>query len=127
MTPTNPLKTIKKNQASLRQVQYKLAELFCGPGGIGLAAKTAKLKVNDKSFGISPVWANDIDSDTCRTYAHNIHGIEFDEKLPENIVVGSIEEVADLSTKSIPEFNALAFGFPCNDFSNVGKKKRIKR
>ena len=118
-------KTQKKAPGSPQQVVYKLAELFCGPGGIGLAAKGVEHQRNGKSFKISPVWANDIDADTCRTYAHNIHGIGFNEELPKHVVAGPIQEVPDLSKQSIPEFNALAFGFPCNDFSIVGEKRGL--
>jgi len=92
-----------------------LAELFCGPGGLSMGAVLASRQKNFQGPYIKPVWANDIDPDTCRTYAKNIHG--GNEK---HVHCGSVEEV-DFS--KIPKFDALAFGFPCNDFSTVGKQK----
>jgi len=35
---------------------FKLGELFCGPGGIGYAAITAK--ISDPNYKILHVWAN---------------------------------------------------------------------
>ena len=60
-------------------MKYKLAELFCGPGGLGSAALKSVVKTDSgKTFSIKPVWANDIDRDACDTYLKNIHGIEPD-------------------------------------------------
>lgn len=95
---------------------FKLAELFCGPGGLGLGAKNARIRTgNSNLYKIEPVWANDIDADSCKTYARNIHNGS-----SAKVVHGPVEEV---DFKSIPVFDALAFGFPCNDFSIVGKQK----
>lgn len=95
---------------------FRLAELFCGPGG--LSAGLILPKVKDKKgreYRVMPVWANDIDKDSCRTYARNIHGGE-----SANVVCAPVESV-DLN--KVPEFDVLAFGFPCNDFSVVGEQK----
>jgi hypothetical protein len=45
-------------------MEFRLGELFCGPGGIGYAAMTAQS--GDPSYKISHAWANDYD--TCQTY-----------------------------------------------------------
>lgn len=97
------------------KVEFKLAELFCGPGGLGLGAKTAVVRHLGKQYSVKPVWAIDIDPDACRTYARNIHNGK-----SAGIVCADIRKL-DLAT--IPEFDALAFGFPCNDFSIVGEQK----
>ena len=89
-----------------------MAELFCGPGGLALSALLASK--NNKSI-IKPIWANDIDEDTCNTYTQNIHG-----GFKKRIVCAPVEEI---NFKSIPDFDGLSFGFPCNDFSIVGNKK----
>lgn len=95
---------------------FKLAELFCGPGGLSLGAVNADVKdKNRNSWKIKPVWANDIDKDSCRTYARNIHNGNM-----SNVVCAPVEKI---KFKEIPSFNVLAFGFPCNDFSVVGKQK----
>jgi len=96
-------------------VVFKLAELFCGPGGLALGAISASISDGERIYRIKPVWANEIDKDACRTYARNIHNGD-----GGNVICGPIEEI-DL--KTLPRFDALAFGFPCNDFSIVGEKK----
>lgn len=99
----------------MKYVVFKLAELFCGPGGLALGAVKAKVKHNGKVYKIKPVWANDIDEDACRTYARNIHNGD-----PTNVVCAPVETI---DFEKVPKFDALAFGFPCNDFSIVGEQK----
>lgn len=99
-----------------REKVFRLAELFCGPGGLSLGAKLASVSSPDgASYSVKPVWANDIDPDACRTYARNIHGGD-----SKNVVCAPIETV---DMDGLPKFDALAFGFPCNDFSVVGEQK----
>ena len=99
----------------MKYVVFKLAELFCGPGGLALGAVKAKVEHNGKVYKIKPVWANDIDEDACRTYARNIHNGN-----QTNVVCAPVETI---DFKKVPKFDALAFGFPCNDFSIVGEQK----
>lgn len=99
----------------MKYVVFKLAELFCGPGGLALGAVKAKVEHNGRVYKIKPVWANDIDEDACRTYARNIHNGD-----QTNVVCAPVETI---DFKKVPKFDALAFGFPCNDFSIVGEQK----
>lgn len=92
---------------------YRLGELFCGPGGLAWGATNADIGRDD--FGIVHAWANDYDSDTCDTYRHNICPQD-----PESVIWGDVRKI-DL--ENLPPINALAFGFPCNDFSVVGEQK----
>ncbi len=94
---------------------YKMAELFCGPGGLGLGALEASKSFDN--LNIKPIWANDIHEDTCKTYAENIH----DE---DGVVYCCPVEEIDFS--EVPSFDGLSFGFPCNDFSIVGEHKGTK-
>lgn len=96
-------------------VVFKLAELFCGPGGLALGAKSARIIHSGVEYSISPIWANDIDKDSCRTYIRNIH--------PDNPSAVVCRPVKDVDFGKVPAFDALAFGFPCNDFSLVGEQK----
>ena len=89
---------------------YRLGELFCGPGGLAWGATNANIGRDD--FGIVHAWANDYDSDTCDTYRHNICPQD-----PESVIWGDVRKI-DL--ENLPPISALAFGFPCNDFSVVG-------
>ena len=108
-------------------MKYKLAELFCGPGGLGSAAKKSIVKTKSGNvFSIDPVWANDIDRDTCDTYLKNIHGIGPDEPLGKKNVQVPCGDVRKVDfEQDVPDFDALAFGFPCNDFSIVGEQKGV--
>lgn len=92
---------------------FRLGELFCGPGGLAYGASTARIELNN--YRIEHAWANDYDSDTCDTYRHNICPNE-----PDSVICGDVRKI-DL--EALPPIDALAFGFPCNDFSVVGEQK----
>lgn len=92
---------------------FKLGELFCGPGGLAYGATNADIGLEE--FKIVHEWANDYDSDTCETYRHNICPGDH-----ESVYCGDVRK---LDLESLPEIDALAFGFPCNDFSLVGEQK----
>ena len=98
---------------SEKKTTFKLGELFCGPGGLALGAISASIE--DKSFRIIHKWANDYDASTCDTYRRNICPDN-----PESVVCG---DVRTLDIEQLGEIDALAFGFPCNDFSVVGEQK----
>lgn len=93
--------------------QFRLGELFCGPGGLALGATTAV--IDDSDYRIVHEWANDYDASTCETYRRNICPEE-----PESVICGDVRK---LDIASLPAIDALAFGFPCNDFSIVGEQK----
>lgn len=97
---------------------FKLGELFCGPGGIGLGAKNAKVKVNGNHMSIEHAWATDYDADTCNTYRHNLS-----PDAPESVVCEDIKKLDYDVLAQISDIDGLAFGFPCNDFSIVGEQK----
>ena len=94
---------------------FRLGELFCGPGGIGYASKTAKIANHD--YKIIHAWANDYDKDTCATFIKNVSEKE------ETVICQDIRKLDYNRLKKISEIDALAFGFPCNDFSVVGEQK----
>lgn len=94
-------------------MEFKLGELFCGPGGLACAATTAKIE--DSRYKIVHKWANDYDQDTCNTYTRNICPED-----PASVICGDVRK---LNINELGEIDALAFGFPCNDFSVVGEQK----
>lgn len=96
-------------------VQFRLGELFCGPGGLALGAVTARVMTRDNTYVIEHEWANDYDKDTCETYRTNIC-----PDRPETVIC---KDVRNLDITSLSPINAFAFGFPCNDFSVVGEQK----
>ncbi len=80
--------------------QYTVGSMFAGIGGICLAFKQNGCKL---------IWANEIDKWACKTYRLNFG----DEYLVEG-------DIRDLDVKSIPKFDILTAGFPCQSFSSVG-------
>ena len=77
--------------------------MFAGIGGICLGFKQA---------GFEIVWANEIDKAACKTYRHNF-GSSY-------LIEADIKKV---DTNSIPDFDVLTAGFPCQPFSIVGKQR----
>ena len=92
---------------------FYLGELFCGPGGLAYGATTAD--IGNPDFRIIHRWANDYDKSTCETYTHNICPNE-----PGTVYHGDIRK---FDMDQLAPIDALAFGFPCNDYSVVGEQK----
>lgn len=100
------------------QTDFKLGELYCGPGGLALGAKQAQLRRNGNIYTISHAWATDYDKDSCETYRKNICPDN-----PKSVVCHDIRKLKLQTLKDISNIDVLAFGFPCNDFSVVGEQK----
>lgn len=96
------------------EMEFRLGELFSGPGGLGWGVFKARVSAKGQVWSVRHAWINDIDADACRTYARNIP-VEKAFPCP----------VKDLDLSRLPPFNALAFGFPCNDYSIVGERRGI--
>lgn len=96
-------------------MEYKLGELFSGPGGLALGAFSAEVRTKGVTHKIVHGWASDYDADTCETYAHNICGGN-----KETVI---LHDVRKLKIDRLPSIDGFAYGFPCNDFSIVGEKK----
>jgi DNA (cytosine-5)-methyltransferase 1 len=98
-----------------------LGELFCGPGGLAYGAKCAKvLSKFDAEYSILHAWATDYDVSTCKTYAHNICSDN-----DSSVICADIRKLDLARLKATSDVDALAFGFPCNDFSMVGEQKGV--
>jgi DNA (cytosine-5)-methyltransferase 1 len=79
----------------------KFVDLFCGIGGIRLGMEQA---------GFECIFSCDINSECQRTYAANFG------ETPQG-------DIRDVSEKSIPDFDILCAGFPCQPFSISGRQK----
>ena len=107
---------------------FLLGELFCGPGGMAYGAKMAAeafKKKHNVMLPIQHVWGVDKDPNAIETYKSNnmgegVEGDALDFALAKEGCAHKV--IADPSFKSI---SALAFGFPCNDFSMVGQHKGL--
>lgn len=112
-------------------MEFRLGELFSGPGGLGFAAARASETVGGAS--ITHRWASDYDADTCETYAQNILGQN--SAATEHLWTGQPEpghaprvycaDIRELDTSQLSAIDALAFGAPCNDHSTVGERKGL--
>ena len=97
---------------------YHLGELFCGPGGLAYGAMHAQCVDNHgEVFSIAHQWANDYDASTCETYRHNI--------CPNNPDSVYCADIRQFDLQQLEPITALAFGFPCNDYSQVGEQRGI--
>jgi DNA (cytosine-5)-methyltransferase 1 len=76
-------------------------DLFCGIGGFHQALK---------KLGAKCILACDIDKDCREVYLDN-YGIK------------PVEDVKKINPSELPDFDILTAGFPCQAFSNGGKKK----
>ncbi|MCL1884740.1 MAG: DNA (cytosine-5-)-methyltransferase [Defluviitaleaceae bacterium] len=81
----------------------RVGSMFAGIGGICIGFKQA---------GAELVWANEVDRYACATYRYNF-GSDF-------LMEGDIRSI-DL--KSVPAFDILTAGFPCQPFSVMGKQQ----
>lgn len=96
---------------------FRLGELFCGPGGLAWGAVNADIE--NPEMKIVHEWANDYDQSTCDTYIFNICPDD-----PDSVICGDVRKLAkDGMLDTLPPIDALAFGFPCNDYSVVGEQK----
>jgi DNA (cytosine-5)-methyltransferase 1 len=86
----------------------RLGELFSGPGGMAWGAHMA---------GLRHAWALDIDPGACATFRRNIPGAT------DQTVHSADIRAFDL--RSLSPIDVLAFGFPCNDFSQVGERRGL--
>jgi DNA (cytosine-5)-methyltransferase 1 len=94
--------------------KIRLAELFCGAGGIGLGASLARVN----GLQIEHVWATDYDKDACDTYKKNLQ--------PQKVIHKDIRDIDFAKIKKeLGDIDCLTFGFPCNDFSSVGEQKGL--
>lgn len=100
---------------SKNEKEFRLGELFCGPGG--LACGALRSKSDNGEYSIKHAWANDYDEDTCNTYRKNICPNE-----PETVYWGDVRK---LDIDSLGDIDAFCYGFPCNSFSNVGEHKGL--
>lgn len=92
-----------------------VGELFSGPGGLGMGAHLANEELHEIKF--RHLWASDYDADSCATYAQNVGSLDGTEIIHK--------DVRELDLAALPGIDGFSFGFPCNDFSSVGKQQGI--
>lgn len=112
---TNKLKTsAKKNQT------LKIVSLFSGCGGLDLGF-SGNFNFRDRHFdktNFKIEYSNDIDP--AAEYVYNANTSFFNNHELHR------EDIKDVDFESIPDFDFLLAGFPCQPFSNAGLRKGIK-
>ena len=85
-------------------MQFKgtVGELFCGAGGTALGAHMA---------GWKTVWAVEKSKWACATFKRNI-GLE-----------PICQDAREVDYSKLPAIDCLAFGFPCDDFTPLGRRQ----
>ena len=81
----------------------RVASMFSGIGGIDLGFQQA---------GFEIVWANEFDKHAAATYRHNFGAA--------HLVEGDVRKI---DVQTIPDFDVLVAGFPCQSFSIAGKQR----
>lgn len=108
--------SVKTSRRS-KLAEYKVGELYCGPGGMGLAASQARIVHEGITHACRHLWATDYDSDSCKTYK-------------ENVLTGSgriiLSDIHELDISQLERIDGLHFGFPCNDYSIVGETQGLQ-
>lgn len=84
--------------------KFKVIDLFAGIGGMRLGFQQA---------GFDIVYSNDVDHYACHTYRTNFGDI--DEK-----------DIRLVDPLTVPKFDVLVGGFPCQPFSMIGKRDGLK-
>jgi glutathione peroxidase len=75
---------------------------------LALGAVQASIETKESIYKIKHAWANDYEKDSCATYSRNI--------CPNNPETVICSDVRQLSIETLPQIDAFAYGFPCNDF-----------
>lgn len=89
----------------------KVASLFAGVGGICQAFK---------DLGCEITYANEFDEKACQTYRSI-----YQEKYGEECKFLEHKDVREVDASSLPDFNILTGGFPCQSFSIAGERKGL--
>ena len=82
--------------------EFTAISLFCGAGGLDMGFERA---------GFKTIWANDFDSDACKTHR---------QWSTAEVVCG---DIAKINEDDIPEADIMLGGFPCQGFSLSGPRK----
>lgn len=93
-------KELKERKVAMRE--FTAVSLFCGAGGLDIGFERA---------GFKTIWANDFDSDACKTHERWSNA---------KVVCG---DIAKISADDIPATDVILGGFPCQGFSLSGPRK----
>lgn len=87
----------------MKKQKPTVISLFAGCGGMDLGFMDAGYKI---------IWANDFDKDAVLTYRENVGEI-------------SEKNIKEVDLEEVPSADVLLAGFPCQPFSNAGKRRGV--
>ena len=102
----------KSTQNCVKFIMMKLGEIFCGAGGFAEGASQA---------GFKHIWGSDNHTDSCISFEKNHKCTTYCMDAQEFTKTYFMKRLL----KDHGKINGLLFGFPCNDFSLVGKNKKM--
>lgn len=99
--------------------KFKLASLFTGCGGLdlGFSGGFQFLGRNYEELPFETVFANDNDIDAVKTYREN--------KKYFNHADIVFDDIRNIQEASVPDFDVITAGFPCQPFSTAGKRNGV--
>lgn len=101
-------------------MKLKIASLFSGCGGLdlGFSGGFEFYGKRFKKLNTKIVFANDFDKDATMCYNSNPLLVKDGAKC-------LLEDIRNVDAESIPDFDILLAGFPCQPFSNAGNRKGV--
>ncbi len=91
--------------------QVRVAELFAGVGGFRIGLQAANRHIKDDIFRV--VWSNQWEPGEKAQFASRVYTARFGEEGHSNSDISTI----DPNSKTVPKFDLLVGGFPCQDYS----------